>query len=161
MAGRGGARQGAGRPPSTKSLAEAVRLEAGAIRILPKARTGAAPAWPLTKATTREMVVWRRLWKKPQAVVWQEQGLDDEVAHYVRNFVVCEERDVPAARMTLLLQQRNSLFLTHGALLSAGYRISTQTTTTPADHGKPAVAKRAPIDFRGRLRAVEDVGSDA
>lgn len=159
--GRGGARIGAGRPPSTTSLNEAVRLEAGAIRTLPKARPGAAPAWPLSKASAREMVVWRRLWKRPQAIVWDEQGSHDEVAMYVRTFVEAEQPDVAATRRTLLLQQMNSLMLTQASLLRAGYRISTNVAATSSASSAPSTKRRSVPSSRGRLRAVEDVGPEA
>ncbi len=158
---RGGSRPGAGRPPDTGSLAEAIRLESGAIRTLPRERRGQAPAWPLSKATARELVVWRRLWKKPQAVVWEEQGSADEVAFYVRTYVEAEERDVAATRRTLLLQQQNSLMLTQASLLRAGYRISTSTPTSSPGSAPAAPKRAAAPSSRGRLRAVEDVGPDS
>lgn len=162
---RGGARPGSGPAPEAGSLREAVRIEAGLIRTLPRQRKGAAPAWPLTKATAREMVVWRRQWKRPQAVVWEEQGSIDEVGMYVRTFCEAEELGITAARRTLLLQQQNALLITHTALLAAGYRISTSAApvaTSSAAVSASTEAKRKVIpDPRRRLRAVEDVGPDS
>lgn len=137
-------------------------MEAGAIRTLPKSRPGAAPAWPLTKASAREMVVWRRLWKRPQALLWEEQGSIDEVAMYVRTFCEAEEVGVTAARRTLLLQQQNALLITHTALFSAGYRISTNPAVAAPTvaASTPAAAKRQVPSARGRLRALPNVGDD-
>ncbi len=158
---RGGKRPGGGRAPDPGSLAEALRIEGGAIRTLPKTRSGVAPAWPLTKATAREMVVWRRLWKRPQAILWDEQGAADEVAMYVRTFCEAEEIGVTAARRTLLLQQQNALLITNTALISAGYRISVNPTPSPTVAAStPAAAKRQVPSSRGRLRALPDVGAD-
>lgn len=155
---RGGSRSGAGRPPDTGSLAEAVRLESGAIRTLPRARSGAAPAWPLSKPSARERAVWSQLWKLPQAIVWEELRAERQVAFYVVTSVEAEERGAPAAKRTLLLQQENALLLSHASLLRAGFRISiNDRPTTSGSAAAPAKRTAAPSS-RGRLRAVEDVG---
>ena len=159
---RGGSRPGAGRPPDTGSLREAARIEAGLTRALPKERRGEVPEWPLSRATQRELAVWAKIWTKPQAVIWEEQAMHDEVAVYVRTFVEAEQRNVPAARRTLLLQQQNSLMLTHASLLRAGYRISVLAPVPVPKHDEPAAEAEAAAavrpSSRGRLRAVTDVG---
>ena len=157
---RGGVRIGAGRPPDPGSLAEAVRIEAGAIRTLPKTRTGATPAWPLSKATPRERSVWNQMWKRPQAIVWEEQMLQRQVGIYVRTSVEAEQPGATAALRGLLLRQENDLLLSHAALLRAGFRISVNPTATPTVSAKTtAAAKRQVPSARGRLRALPDVGS--
>lgn len=158
---RGGARTGAGRPPDPSSLAEAIRIESGAIRTLPKERKGAAPAWPLSKASTRETTVWRAMWKRPQAIVWEEQGSHRQVAMYVRTSVEAEAPGATAAIRGLLLRQENDLLLSHAALLRAGFRISVNPTPSPTVAAKtPAAAKREVPSARGRLRALPNVGAD-
>lgn len=159
---RGGSRPGAGRAPDPGSLAEAARLESGLIRTLARARPGSAPKWPLSKASVRELTVWRELWKKPQAIVWEEQQVERQVAFYVRSSVEAEEVGVAATRRTLLLQQENALLLNPAALLKAGYRISTgnaAAVASAAQSGGPA--KRAVPSSRGRLRAVPKDGDEA
>lgn len=162
---RGGVRIGAGRPPEEGSLREAVRIESGLIRTLPRARGGQAPAWPLSKPSAREREVWRALWKKPVAIVWEEQGSERQVAMYVRTSVEAETPGATAALRSLLLRQENDLLLTHAALLRAGFRISTSTSAAPvaaAVGSSATVAKQKVIpDARRRLRAVEDVGPDS
>lgn len=159
---RGGARIGAGRPPSQSSLAEAIRLEGGAIRTLPRTRRGNAPAWPLgtNRATTAERAMWNALWKKPQAIVWDENQMHFQVAMYVRSFIEASELGASSARRTLLLQQENVLLLNPAALLRAGYRISIAGASQPAaaTGTSGAVPLRKIPSSRGRLRAVEDVG---
>ncbi|MGX9346628.1 hypothetical protein [Microbacterium sp. KNMS] len=118
----------------------------------------------MSKASAREREVWRSLWKKPQAIVWEEQGSERQVAMYVRTSVEAEEPGATAALRSLLLRQENDLLLTHAALLRAGFRISTSASVAPvAVAGSPAtVAKQKVIpDARRRLRAVEDVGPDS
>jgi hypothetical protein len=157
---RGGSRVGSGRAPDPSSLREAARLEGGLVRTLPRERSGAAPAWPLAKASARERVVWREEWKRPQAIVWDEQRLHRQVAMYVRTLVEAEEVGVAATRRTLLLQQENALLITTSALLKAGFRISTNAVPTAAAKAATSAGPRrsAVPSSRGRLRAVEDVG---
>lgn len=159
---RGGSRIGAGRPPEEGSLREAVRIEAGLIRTLPRERRGAAPKWPLSSPTPREREVWRELWRKPVAIVWEEQGSERQVGMYVRTSVEAEDRGATAALRSLLLRQENDLLLTHAALLRAGFRISSTAAAAPAaTAGATTEAKRKVLPTaRGRLRAVEDVGPD-
>lgn len=159
---RGGARTGAGRPPDPGSLAESIRIEAGAIRTLPKARTGPPPAWPLSKATPRERSVWNQMWKRPQAIVWEEQMLHRQVGIYVRTSVEAEQPGATAALRGLLLRQENDLLLSHASLLRAGFRISVNPTATPTVSAKTtAAAKRQVPSARGRLRLIPDVGPDS
>ena len=158
---RGGARTGAGRPPDPSSLAESLRIESGTIRTLPKQRSGSAPAWPLSKASARESTVWKQMWKRPQAIVWEEQGSERQVAMYVRTSVEAEVPGATAALRGLLLRQENDLLLSHAALLRAGFRISVNPSPAQTvSSSKPQAARRAVPSARGRLRAVEDVGPD-
>lgn len=158
---RGGARTGAGRPPDPSSLAEALRIESGAIRTLPKERAGDVPPWPLSAASEREATVWAEMWRRPQAIVWEEQSSQRQVAMHVRTSVEAEEPGATAAIRGLLLRQENDLLLSHAALLRAGFRVS----VNPAPSAKitassPQVARRLVPSARGRLRAVEDVGGE-
>lgn len=159
---RGGARTGAGRPPDPGSLAEAIRIESGAIRTLPRSRTGETPTWPLTRATNRERAVWKTMWTKPQAIVWEEQQSHRQVAMYVRTSVEAEEHGATASLRNLLLRQENDLLLSHNALLRAGFRISTNPTAAPTiSASTPAAAKRQVPSARGRLRALPHVGPES
>jgi len=55
-------------------------------------RKGKAPPWPDPKPSLRELEVWRRLWRLPQAVMWERMGFFDGVAHYVRLSVRAEAK---------------------------------------------------------------------
>ncbi|WP_175627558.1 hypothetical protein [Microbacterium sp. CSI-V] len=158
---RGGPRAGAGRTPDTSSLSEAVRIEAGAIRTLPKERTGPVPEWPLSEASERELEVWADMWRKPQAIVWEEQLLFRPVAFHVRTSVKAEDPDSKSAILSVLMRQENELLLNYRVLLSAGLRISTNPVQAPTvSASRPAVAKRQVPSSRGRLKASPDVGAD-
>lgn len=100
------------------------------------------------------------MWKRPQAIVWEEQMLQRQVGIYVRTSVEAEQPGATAALRGLLLRQENDLLLSHAALLRAGFRISVNPTATPTVSAKTtAAAKRQVPSARGRLRALPDVGS--
>lgn len=151
-----------GPAPDPSSLREARRLREGTIETLPKERAGDAPEFPLTKPSAREKALWSKLWRKPQAVVWERQGLELEVAMHVRTLVESEAAKASPSLRSLLLRQAGSLLLTERALLAAGYRISTvRTLPTVAAAGESAadVKRRSIPSSRGRLRAVPQVTS--
>lgn len=59
----------------------------------------------------REGVLWARLWRKPQAIVWDLFGQHDEVAIYVRTLVDSEQIGARPNVRTLLRQQQEALGL--------------------------------------------------
>lgn len=147
-------RSGAGPAPDPNSLREAARLEAGLIRTLPKERVGRVPAWPLaTRASTAERALWTKLWKLPQAIIWEEQGVERAVARYVRQSIVVESGDVPAAKVKTVTDAERTLLLELGALLKAGYRISSGQVTTGSLTAADQRRKQIPSS-RGRLQAL-------
>lgn len=91
------------------------------------------PAWPLTPATKRERTVWARLWKKPQAVVWEAEGQHDVVAIYVRRFCEAEVRMSPTNLSTLVRQMADALGLT-----TPGLRANRWTIVDEDDAEAPA-----------------------
>ena len=63
--------------------------------VLPaEGRKGEPPAWPLPdRMTINEEVMWRQLWKKPQAVAWEKFDCDRVVARYVKMAIAAEAGD--------------------------------------------------------------------
>lgn len=136
-----------GPAPDPMSLRELRREREGTVRTLPQVRQGAAPKWPLSKATAREMTVWREVWALPQAVIWEESKSFRQVGMYVRTWVEAEERGATPAIRTLLLRQETNLLLVESAMLRAGYRISVFSTPEapqppPKSSGRPVVEVR-------------------
>lgn len=121
---RGGAAAGrVGPAPDPNALRRS--RDDGEWSTLPSAgRPGPPPKWPLTKATARELEFWVRLWAKPQAIKWEEQGQDTEVALYVRRLMAAEKRDAPAAVVTNLRQLADSLGLTTPGMRFNRWRIA-------------------------------------
>lgn len=74
-------------------------------------RQGPAPDWPLTRPTKRELAVWADEWSRPQAVMWEANHQEREVASYVRWFVKSEAHDAPIALGTLVRQLQEALGL--------------------------------------------------
>lgn len=108
----GGARSRSGPPPDPMALRRDRRTD-GEWTVLPaEGRRGLAPKWPLTKMKVREAELWRTLWGKPQAVVWEKMGQEFEVALYVRRFAEAEEPDSAISASTLVRQMADALGLT-------------------------------------------------
>jgi hypothetical protein len=115
-------------------------------------RVGDPPAWPLTEASPREVVLWVAFWAKPQAILWERNGQAFEVAMHVRCFAEAEVQQASSAVRTLVRQQADALLLTIPAMHSARVRISVDEV-----RGKRAAAPAS--SSRSRLRAV--AGGDA
>ena len=80
----GGARARSGPAPDPLALARNRPSDQVTWTHLPASREGDPPVWPLTRTTARERALWAREWKRPQAVMWERNGWESEVALYVR-----------------------------------------------------------------------------
>lgn len=67
------------------------------------------PTWPLSEPSPRELVIWERQWRRPQAIVWEERGQFEEVAMYARRFAEAERPGSSVASGTLVRQMMESL----------------------------------------------------
>lgn len=74
-------------------------------------RQGDVPAFPLRDPLERELLLWEREWRRPQAVMWEHNGLVEQVAMYVRAFVAAENHDATAAMRVLVVRLEESLGL--------------------------------------------------
>ena len=74
---------------------------------LPSGREGDPPEWPLSKATAREIEIWKAEWSRPQAVIWEANNQALEVALYVRSL---REAEKPGAPVTLSLLVRKHMY---------------------------------------------------
>jgi hypothetical protein len=92
--------------------ASAARSNAITLAELPApADSSPPPPWPLTRATSRERALWGREWRRPQAIAWEEAGLEIEVALYVRCLAAAEQPNAATPVRTLVLQLMNDLGL--------------------------------------------------
>lgn len=138
----GGARARSGPAPDPGALRRDRKDDASWLILPVDGRPGNAPAWPLTKATTRETALWRELWKTPQAWAWERTHVSRHVvALYVRKFVEAEERYAQASKATIVRQLADDLGLTHAGLSRNRWRVGgvapvPSAPTTPAARRK-------------------------
>ncbi len=147
--GKGGARARSGPPPDPNSLTQTD----GEWTVLPVAgRDGDPPDWPLSRPTKRELDLWEIEWRRPQAVMWERQGQEIEVAMYIRTLVAAESRDATTACRTLLRQQMEALGISVPGLLRNRWRIA----TVEADEEDSSFSEDDP---RSRLKVVAGGGT--
>lgn len=145
---RGGSRVRSGPPPDPMAVRR-VRRDAGDWILLPVAgRPGEPPSWPLIDPSDRETDLWRLLWSKPQAVAWEQNGSQLEVALFVRRLSEAERPDSPTGLSTLTRQMADSLGLTTPGMRSNRWRI---------EDAPPAPTPRSDASSRGWLPARERV----
>jgi hypothetical protein len=80
-------------------------------------RQGDAPEWPLPRPSTRELALWADEWRRPQAIIWEANGQQLEVALYVRSVRDAERANASVAARTLVRQQQEALGLSQPGLL--------------------------------------------
>ena len=142
-----------GPPPDPNALRR--ERDKGDWVMLPAAgRPGDAPVWPLTGHTEREAQLWGDLWRKPQALMWERNGQELEVALLVRNLALVEDPRSPVNLGTLVRQQFDSLGLTTPGLRANRWKI---VAAVPAE-AVPAPSKETPKrpSSRNRLKVVRD-----
>lgn len=145
---RGGARARSGPPPDPNALRRDRRDDKGTWTTLPaEGREGAPPDWPLTDATEREADLWEKEWKRPQAVEWERNGQQLEVAMYVRTLVGAENPRSPTNLRQLLKQQQEALGLSLPGLLRNRWKIGEAEAATPK--------RRTTRSARSRLKVVD------
>lgn len=148
---KGGARSRSGPAPDPEALRR--ERDAGEWTILPaEGRQGATPDWPLLGQSDRETELWDRLWKMPQALMWERYDQELEVALYVRRLAEAELPDSAVNLSTLVRQMADSLGLT-----SPGMRANRWRIDRPAEEdGSPSgpTLTIAPTSARARLRAM-------
>ena len=140
---KGGARARSGPPPDPDSLTQAD----GEWTILPASgREGDAPPWPLAQAIERELDIWVDEWTRPQAVMWERQGQELEVALYVRSLVTAEAHNAPTNTRTLVRQQMEALGISVPGMLRNRWRIGEVEPVEAEEDSGPSA--------RDRLRVV-------
>ena len=101
-------------------------------------REGPAPDWPLTRASPRETELWTDEWRRPQAIVWEQNHQEREVALYVRALAVAERPKATTSARLLVMRQLDALGLTTAGLRSNRWIIDQAkeqvTRTDDPDH---------------------------
>lgn len=126
---KGGPRANSGPPPDPDAIRRDRASDKAGWVNLPPGREGAAPEWPLSDASQRELQLWAAEWQRPQAVMWEANGQAIEVAMYVRTLKAAEKEDASTATRTLLKQQQEALGLSLPGLARLRWRIAGSTDT--------------------------------
>lgn len=80
-----------GPPPVPSELRRRRNASPGFEQLPAEGRQGEYPQWPFEGASNAERKLWRKLWKLPQAVKWEEMQVEELVALYVRATVKANE----------------------------------------------------------------------
>ena len=152
---KGGARVVSGPPPDPNALRrDRPADQAGWTSLPAEGRAGEPPVWPLLQQTVREETLWRDMWARPQAVMWDRLGQQIEVAMFVRKL---GEAELPKASVELqkvVRQYLDSLGLSVQGMLRNRWKIATPVEA-PQSAGSAAVRPRRP-SARTRLKVVPD-----
>lgn len=138
----------AGRGPAPDPDALRRERDQGEWTLLPagsRSREVMPPAFPLPRPVAREMELWLLMWAKPQSLMWERNGLDFEVAVFVRRFAEAEVAESSVALGTLVRQMSDSLGLTTPGMRNNRWKIV-------VDEVAPRRAASAQPSSRDRLR---------
>lgn len=138
---RGGARAHSGQPPDPAALRRD-RDQKDWVVLPAAGRKGPVPKWPLSKATARELELWKEEWRRPQAVEWLRLGLQITVALYVRSLVGAEKPKAPVNLRTLVKQLQEELGISPSGLARLRWKIEAIPAAATTGDAPPA---RAPL----------------
>lgn len=149
---RGGARNRSGPQPdplSGRSESRGLKFD----QLPAEGYRGEFPEFGLPGATERELAVWEKLWRTPQAAAWaREPWRHSVVENYARWVVRSEDPEASAAIMAQVHRLGDQLGLTPAGLRENGWSIvRDEVTPKRAERTAPAAPAR-------RLRAVGDGG---
>ena len=127
----GGARARSGPPPDPNALRRERPSDKAAWTHLPAAgREGDPPAWPLVGQSKREAGLWEAEWRRPQAVMWEADGQQLEVALFVRAVCVAEGRKATSSDRTVVLRFLEGLGISQAGLARNRWVIDDSPPTT-------------------------------
>jgi len=149
---KGGARSRSGPAPDPMALRR-TRKDDQQWTVLPAERTDPAPEWPLTEATGRELVIWERWWRKPEAFLWEADGTVDYVALTVRMFAEAEVEKASAENRKTVRMMMADLFMTRDAKDRARIRVAADEVEEKREERAQA-APPPQVSARDRMKVV-------
>jgi hypothetical protein len=83
------------------------------------------PEWPehLGEPNVQELIMWNELWRRPQAIVWHNDGAINDVVIYIRAILRAVLPDASPPSVTAARQCSEQLLLSIPALRGARYFI--------------------------------------
>lgn len=140
----GGARGRSGPAPDPNAIRRNRPEDEAGWVTLPAAYPGPVPEWPLSiAASPQEAAHWQKVWAKPQADQWAKNGLEVEVALYVRSLAEAEIPGAAANLRNLVKQLQENLGLSYVGLHRWRWKIA---NAPPAD--APAASHAATATTR-------------
>lgn len=147
---KGGARSRSGPARDPNALRRMRKDDQSGWTVLPsEGRDEPPPEWPLTEATPRELILWERWWRKPEALIWEADGSVDYVALTVRMFAEAEVEKASAENRKTVRMMMADLYLTRDAKDRAHIRVAADETAEKRDQReseKPATKKASARD---------------
>lgn len=150
----GGARTRSGPPPDPNALRRD-RDQGEWVTLPAEGRDGAVPEWPLPDPLSREIELWEREWRRPQAVMWEQNHQQLEVAMYVRAVLVADGPKATAADRNVVQRKMNDLGLTVPGLRANRWRIG----TVEAKQAAGPTAPKGRRSTKERLKLVQGEAS--
>lgn len=120
-------------------------------------RKGRAPAWPLSKQTKRETELWKKEWRRPQAVMWERNGQEVEVALYVRRLAEAEVRGAPVTLANLVRQLQEALGISLPGMARLRWRIVSDRVAEKREEQKKQESRARPA-AKDRFKVVSGGG---
>lgn len=164
---QGGARPRSAPNPNPYSLRSA-RGGKEWTRLPAAGRLKPAPEWPdeVDPPSEKELLLWRRLWTKPQALIWEIDQCEDVVAFYVRAYLEAMRPRANAQARTLTKQLQDQVYLTGSSLASGRYVIEgsdedaelARAAAGPKPEGAPGIQV---INIKDRFKIVPPADDDA
>lgn len=150
---RGGERTSSGPAPDPDALRRDRKDDASWLTLPLAGRSGPVPKWPLSAASKRELELWKSEWQRPQAVMWERNGQEVEVAMYVRTLVAAESDKAPVAARVLVVRQQEVLGISLTGLARNRWRIESRAEVTKKTR---STQRATPVrsTARNRLRVV-------
>lgn len=153
---KGGARARSGPPPDPNALRR--ERDSGEWVTLPaEGRPGKPPRFPLTKQTARERTLWKNEWSRPQAIMWERNRQELEVALYVRSVADAEKPGASANIRNLVKQLQEALGISLPGLHRNRWRIEPNETSQTA--AKPNHRAKPKTSAKSRFRVIDGGGT--
>lgn len=147
----GGARARSGPSADPNALRRDRKDDAAWVTLPSEGFQGEIPAWPFGLTQDDEPSLWVELWRKPQAIMWDKLGLQNQVAAYVRAFLESVEPKASAGLKTAVLRMEAEIGLSLPGMGSLRWKFSEDELAAHRDAVQPAATSA-----RARLAALAD-----
>ncbi len=151
-----GGHAASGPPPDPNSLRQQRAVNLAGWSTLPaEGRSEAPPEWPLVDVQPREWDLWREMWAKPQAVMWERLGQEIEVAMFCRKLAEAELPKASVELQKVVRQYLDSLGLSVQGMLRNRWKVA--PAGEPEEQAEPPAAPPR-RSARGRMKVIDGGG---